>query len=199
MKWNSPAGREAFGDWLLGDQVGDLLEPAEPSQISELTVVAGGFLRCREAELYSFSDEAVRSVRGTSRLDALSLAHNPAEGTFTFIRTNGPEDLRTTIRDVVLGGAIALDVAADALTNADGMIVNALIEEYTGQPQDDVPEIECDMYVRTDVLFQDAWLSDGSGVMQVWFGGSSVSVPYTEENLLVCDYMQLRNALNVEL
>lgn len=50
----------------------------------------------------------------------------------------------------------ALDVAAEELIDVDGMVADALIEEYTGEPQTDVPKTECDMYVRRDVLFKDA-------------------------------------------
>jgi hypothetical protein len=198
MKWNSPEGRQAFDDWLLGDETDELFDPAEPAQISELTVAAGGFLRRQNSILHAFSDEAVHSVRGLTKLDALTLAHDPSEDTYTFVRTYGPEDLRKTIRDVGFSGPCMSDLEAEALTDIDDLIISSATEEYIGELRDDFPVQEPDMQAKRSALCKDTFLDSDSDITSVWPDRLPITTQSWSGSFQIYDYLQLRHALSAE-
>jgi hypothetical protein len=196
MKWNSPEARRLFENWKLGDnEPYQLLEEVDHKQVNELTVAARGFLKHRDKTIHAFSDDAVRTVRGVTRLSSITLSQNVDARTHTFTRTFEPKDMRAILREQFDPDAqIHIDDIEDPYAAEDSEFSSALAntEMFAAYEHD------YDLKVRQDTVFENVQLPEQSNVSYIALDPTKEPIRQEGYPLLVEDYLVLRTIMSVE-
>lgn len=182
IRWNSAEARALFDEWLLDpNPPPEFVEPADSAQIKEVTTAAGAFLRRRQADQHSFSDRAVRAVRGTRRLSGAMVVHSTFDDTYTFTRFYDPPTPLRLLHEYRL-----------EYDEEDDEIARYKDEVPEEELYDAVNSERYDFAVRQDTLFRDATVPERSNLAMFWLDGNPGSSEHKDTPFLVEDYMVIR-------